>query len=137
MTVKDVFVEAFAESTTRRQLFDSYVRFNDQIRALLPEGFTQWIDGSFVSQKQNPGDIDVLTFVDYQRYEQQEQEIDQLKQAHRRHRPVVVDAYFIQVYPESHPLWILYNSNRVEWLHLWSRTYRPPRRNKGFLAITY
>ncbi|MGB3778758.1 MAG: hypothetical protein WA960_10405 [Tunicatimonas sp.] len=34
--------------------------------------FTQWVDGSFVTAREHPNDIDFVTFIDYQLFETKE-----------------------------------------------------------------
>lgn len=135
-TLERVFVEEFSESVTRRRLFDNYQAFTDQIRTLLPVGYTQWVDGSFVSRKRDPGDIDLLTFVDTTDYDRHEQTFRQLR-ADYKGRAAPLDLYFLRVYPDGHRYRIQYESDRVQWLFDWSRTYKPPRRDKGFIELTF
>ena len=136
-TVERVFVEDFTNSITRRNLFERYSEYNARLLALLTGGFTQWIDGSFISRKSDPDDIDVLTFVDADLYNQHEQAIDELKQEYRNQRPVLVDAYFVRVYPEGHRRYFDYQSNRVEWLYDWTRTVGRRPKHKGLIELQF
>ena len=63
-TFKDRFVTGFPQSTTRKGICDGFLRFRMD---LVARGFCaiQWVDGSFVEEKQDPSDVDVVTFVDY------------------------------------------------------------------------
>lgn len=65
ITLEAYFVTAFPKSKTRKRLFENYLsyiyRFQDEVFPI----FEQWIDGSFVTQKENPKDIDIVTFLDY------------------------------------------------------------------------
>lgn len=135
-TLERVFVEEFGESATRRQLFESYRQFTDQIRDLMPDGFTQWVDGSFVSRKRDPGDIDLLTFVDTVTYDRHEPTFRQLR-ADYKSRAAPLDLFFLRTYPEEHRDRIYFESDHVQWLFDWSRTYKPPRRDKGFIELTF
>ena len=45
-TFKDFFVEKIALSQTRKALFESYLRYLETIRSVIPSNFYQWIDGS-------------------------------------------------------------------------------------------
>lgn len=55
------FLSAFAQSTTRPGLIVGLRRF---LNALQPFGihFEVWVDGSFVTTKENPNDIDLVAF---------------------------------------------------------------------------
>jgi hypothetical protein len=136
-TVERIFVEEFITSTTRRNLFGQYREYNARLLVLLTSGFTQWIDGSFISRKRDPEDIDVLTFVDAEFYNRHEREIEELKQEYRNQRPVLVDAYFVRVYPEGHRRYFDYQSNRVEWLYDWTRTVGRRPENKGLIELQF
>jgi hypothetical protein len=50
----------------RKQLLDNFLLFNKELKAILKSPFFQWIDGSFVTNKELPNDLDVVTFVDYE-----------------------------------------------------------------------
>ncbi|WP_128548671.1 DUF6932 family protein [Larkinella soli] len=136
---EQVFVSAFPESTTRRALFDGLMEFDECLQKLLPEGYFQWIDGSFVTKKLNPADIDLVTFVDYRWYERQESAFNELR-AWRFDREKGIDGYFVKIYPEDHPLVNGYRYDKTEWAFTFSKTAPKPghqRRNKGFIQLTF
>ena len=133
ITFEKVLVHDFSRSMTRQKLFDRYQAYNGYLSQFLPP-CVQWIDGSFISRKLNPNDIDVLTFVDWQLYKQHRNVIDELRQW-RFEQPKEIDGYFIVVYPENHSKRILYESDRMQWLFQWSRTQSVPRRNKGIVEL--
>lgn len=136
-TLEDVFVRAFPNSTTRQPIFEQYQEYIQRLRELAPDGFIQWIDGSFVTRKLNPDDIDVVTFIDANVYDQHERQIEELKRAYRTQRPVLVDAYFVRVYPEGHRRYFDYQSNRVEWLYDWTRTVGRKPKPKGLIELQF
>ena len=61
---QQVFVDAFPESETRQRLFDNYLGWIFDFQRDIFPYFTQWINGSFVTQKLNPNDIDFVTFLE-------------------------------------------------------------------------
>ncbi len=62
---KKTFVSGFPGSTTRGGIFGNYLDWLATFRSSVCEaGFYQWIDGSFVTRKNNPNDLDIVTFVD-------------------------------------------------------------------------
>ena len=130
-TLERFFVEGFTMSATRRRLFDAYRHYTELIHDTLPTGaaLTQWIDGSFVTGKLNPSDVDVVTLVDFAQYEQNEQFFDALRQL-RYERKTDVDGYFVKVYPADHLDCRLYDLDRADW---YFRFLTPkPKGNKGF-----
>ena len=67
------FVEPFEADSTRHQLFQGYVRYNEDPKQLLGSiRYTQWVDGSFVSTKINPLDIDLVSLIDHKLVDQYE-----------------------------------------------------------------
>jgi hypothetical protein len=59
------FAFSFPSSTTRAEIVDGFTKFRD-IAKKLEIGLLQWIDGSFVEEKVNPNDVDVISFADYE-----------------------------------------------------------------------
>ena len=139
-TVERVFVEEFPNSITRPMHLDRYREYNARLLALIPTRerpaeLTQWIDGSFVSQKQNPGDIDLLTFLPTDLYDQYERVVRSWRTEFKTGAGGRVDAHLIRVYDEGHRYRNLYESDYIEWLHIWGYTVKQPRKNKGFIEI--
>lgn len=57
------FVDGLENRTARRRLFENYLLFLAQLKTIIEPPFYQWIDGSFVTLKEYPKDLDVLTFI--------------------------------------------------------------------------
>lgn len=72
---KQHFVDAFPESTTRAHIFDNFQRYIYQFSDIVFPYFEQWVDGSFITNKMNPKDIDFVTFIDHKVYETRGDEI--------------------------------------------------------------
>jgi len=143
------FVGFYPDSTTRQTIFDCFVNWRMDVQPLI-EAVTQWVDGSFVTSKQDPADIDVVTFCDIDYYnaasEETRNEIDRLldgqsstKEGYLTHSFLVLSA------PPGHPrhadseLWRKYHQK------YWARTYEidpiSGRRvrtdqKKGFVVMT-
>ncbi len=60
---RQFFVDAFPKSNTRQRLFENYMDWIFDFQREIFPYFTHWIDGSFVTQKQHPKDIDFVTFL--------------------------------------------------------------------------
>jgi hypothetical protein len=65
---KQVFVEGMEDKTHRKQLFTNYLRFTEAFQAALGIPFFQWVNGSFTTKKLLPGDIDVVSFIEYDQF---------------------------------------------------------------------
>ncbi|GAB2668285.1 DUF6932 family protein [Arenimonas aestuarii] len=57
--LEELCVSAFPGSTTRRELLDQFDAFMGELRGYGLKGQI-WIDGSFVTEKPDPSDIDLL-----------------------------------------------------------------------------
>jgi hypothetical protein len=99
----------------------------------------QWINGSFVTQKKNPQDIDLVTFIDYKVIGQLGNRLDDFK-AGQSWITYEVDAYIIPVYPQGHVQFKFTEFDLAEWLDLFSHTKlnrNGQKFEKGFLEIFY
>lgn len=111
----------------------------NDLKSLAGVELTVWVNGSFVTKKANPRDIDVVTFIPWQQAEQFSKELKKFS------KPAVaanygVDGYLVRVYELEHKLHILTHSDRIHWLSDFTRT-QPNRSGKrfkkGFLEIKF
>ncbi len=126
------------QSQTRSHIFDRYLAYNIALKTITGlEIVRQWVDGSFVTRDTNPGDIDLVTFIDFQVLESVGQAI----------KPFLypaseinygIDGYVVEVFPEGHPRAFLTLSDNAYWLDRFTKTRRNRAGNKfakGFLEI--
>ncbi len=136
---EEVFVNQFVDSISRKPIFDNYCRYVKDLREVIGGGFVQWVDGSFVSNKEDPRDIDFITFVNWQAYAQHEQEIDrQFSKWAVGNFYENLDAYTICEYPEGHQFYQTFRADRAYWYEWFSnsRFNRLKKRfSKGFIQI--
>ena len=135
--VRDVyatFVQPFI-SHRRQTLFGEWQSYTQRLLATLQvTDVTQWIGGSFVTNKADPNDIDVVTFVPYTVYEPLEEVLtDFYSTVHLHERGM--DAYLCPVYPTTHRQHQLYRRFRRDWQRLFT-SQRSVNDKKGFLEIT-
>ncbi len=70
------------ESDTRLDNYKKYLRYSNDLKALLKgQELKQWLNGSFVTKKRNPKDIDLLTFIDAETIEALDDELINFKAA--------------------------------------------------------
>jgi len=138
MSLETIFVENFPNSRTRRSLFNNYLKYIHEFSNRITRNFIQWLDGSFVSQKENPNDIDFVTFIDYKTYELQEDLLDIFWSFSLEVEGL--DAYLVKVYPKSHKKHHRFLEQRQEWIKTYSKTKALKnnlRFSKGFLDIKF
>lgn len=94
------FRRAFAWNNHRRGLFEVYLDFLEEFKNLAPGRFYQFINGSYVSKKEFPKDIDLVTFVNFERALKLGSRLEYLEKLFFPN----LDIRFARFYPENHPL---------------------------------
>ena len=133
-TFKTNFVDNFPNSTTRKQLFENYLRYIYRFQDEVFPFFEQWINGSFVTQKENPNDIDLVTFLDYQVYEKRGDKIlDRFWSFSLEEQGI--DSYIVKEFPQNHPFYDEY----IGFQKIWHERYIMGKHDipKGFIKIKF
>jgi hypothetical protein len=113
------FVTAFPYSSTRSEIIAGYNRHAAEIVALVGR-CEQFLDGSFVTNKNDPGDVDLVIFVDAS-------VLDALDAAKRdafralvngkeTRKTRMCDAYICPVYPDGHANADASRQSRKYWM---------------------
>ncbi len=80
--IQTIFVDEFIESQTRKRNFEGFNHWlAELLNICIPNEI--WIDGSFVTNKINPNDIDIVAFVDYQDYLNNKESLNSLRRIGR------------------------------------------------------
>ena len=135
-----MFVKGFAQSTTRQRLFENYKTYVRDFKALLTPNFTHWINGSFVTRKTNPRDIDMVTLIDHQTDLEKEKTIGERFVNRRAIEIYGVDAYTLTVFPEGHRQHIQTQSDMLYWNDWFGRSWSNRtgiRYPKGYVEIQF
>lgn len=124
-------------SQSRANLFQEWTKYNRLVRGEIGQSFIQWVNGSFVTHKLNPKDVDIVSFIPYQLYERHQHILDNLWSD--RWEQEGIDAYFIKVYPLEHPAFeVETKPNQDQWQKRYSFT-KPDemfiQHRKGFLTL--
>ena len=83
------FVDAFPTSQSRRIILDKLIEFYKEIS--INGGIAEfWVDGSYVTNKINPNDADIIVFVDYPQYIQIAPQYNYFRTAYNG----ILDIYF-------------------------------------------
>jgi hypothetical protein len=132
---KSLLVDAFPDSSSRPDLFERWLAVREGIRRIVPVQ-AEWINGSYVTRKQEPGDIDMIVFLD--------PEIDQLDAADQTLLLGLVakdvtkhlhgcHSFPVIAYPEGHPDHDAYVAAKETWSAFFGRDREG--NPKGFLEI--
>lgn len=133
--LETVCVDNFPLSITRRQIFDGLRKFIDYLAAADIQG-ELWVDGSFLSEKIDPKDVDLVFKFDHAIYDSgttaQRNAIDWIND-NQKHS-LMCDSYVLVQYPPSHFLHTVGQWWYTYWHAKWgfSREEHP----KGIVVIT-
>lgn len=137
---KTTFVDSFDMDSSRYQIFENYNKFVVDFQKTITPDFIHWINGSFVSNKENPKDIDFVTLIDYETFFEKESLIDKQFRLKGAKDFYGVDAYTLIIYPESHKKHFFTKSDSMYWYNWFSRTKKNAKKqsfNKGFLELKF
>ena len=136
---ESLLVDSFPLSSSRHQIFEGYKRYTEKLTDILGNGFYQWVDGSFVTDKMNPNDIDVVTFIESGLFVKNEKKLIHLI-APESKLLYGVDAAFVGVYSLNHPLRIVTDWDITFWKDFYGNT-RPDTQKKqmpkGFIQLNF
>lgn len=130
--IEEIFVSQVSNSATRSGLFAQLQDFLRIFTTEISGAFTAWIDGSFVTLKVNPNDIDVVIFLDYAMYDAVETKLDIFKY---KRLFSGIDCYIERVYPIEHVHYVRYQSDLAYWNSLFTRNRK--RQYKGYISIIF
>ena len=132
------FVENLDDRAHRRRLFENYLLFLAELKKVVGPTFYQWVDGSFVSQKARPADLDVVTFTDLQTNVQHEHDFIAMRA--RARIDWKMDANFAVDWDKNMPM----PQGFLKTTEFWQRFYgfsRPDinqvKHPKGFIRLNF
>lgn len=138
--LKVCFVDGIP-SKTRLENFEKYIKYSDALKAML--GGTvlkQLVNGSFVTRKLNPKDVDLVTFLDHEIIQQYGSRLNDFR-ADKSWLLYGVDAYIVEVHPETSSLYNQFTKSDIaEWYYLFRHTRlnrKGEKFTKGFIEIFY
>ena len=126
----DEFEKHFVFNQHREALFQKYLSYLIDLQLIGIGDFIQWIDGSFVTKKKMPNDIDIVTFIAADFYNLYQQELIDLNKKYQG-----LDFYYIKDFPLDHPKQMIGDFDRKEWLFLFSTDRK--KQNKGFIELKF
>jgi hypothetical protein len=136
---KQHFVESFDGSTARGRLFTRWVRHREALISVIPI-MSQWVNGSYVTSKIDPGDIDVVSLIDGPTYDGLAPGLQSMAGALLAGRGTQahwgIDSYAVPVYPEGHSLHKATLKAYAYWDNQWQRVKGDIQGTKGYLEVT-
>jgi len=121
----------------RNRLFQDYLRYTKELSQIITNQYFQWINGSFVTLKSSPKDIDLVSFIDFNLIEKSQKELGNFvyplsKEIYN------IDAYIVKIHPESDKNIIFSKSDSFYWFHHFQKTRSNKNGEKfykGFIKI--
>lgn len=115
----------------REILLNQLSDFLNKLTSLLNSSFYIWIDGSFITQKNSPNDVDILIFIHTNDLLEKQKELSSLRKEYRK----TIDSYFIEICEENSPNFHLFEMNKKEWYFLFSTSR--DFKSKGIFQINF
>jgi hypothetical protein len=138
-TFKKTFVDNFPFSEKRQFLFHNYQEYLRLFSRKITPQFEQWINGSFVTKKENPNDIDFVTFIDSAIFEQNEAKLEAFWSFSLEDEGL--DAYIVKIYPFDSPL---FNTQTEHFKKIWFKRFCRTKADadldistKGFIKLKF
>jgi hypothetical protein len=124
----------------RKQHFDSYLNYSKELKKLCGDiELIQWIDGSFITKKEDPNDIDLVTFLDSDSTKSIHHLLENFKEPLSK-TVYGVDAYILYTYSRDDKRYFFQQSDRAYWIDRFTKTKankRGQKFKKGFLETTF
>ena len=138
-TFKKTFVDDFPLSEQRQFLFHNYQEYLRLFSRRITPQFDQWINGSFVTKKENPNDIDFVTFINSTIFERCEAKLEEFWSFALEDEGL--DAYIVKVYPSDSPLFATHTVHfQKVWFKRFCRTKADANLDistKGFIKLKF
>lgn len=136
------FVDSYPTSKTRREIFEGYCKY---CRILSTFNFVnkQWINGSYVTKKLDPNDIDIVYIVDSKAIDSNKFLISYIKKLKSDYDTVwekyKCDTHFITEYPEGDYRRMMFEKSAAFWTDVKEGKYTNDRYDvsKGIVELEF
>jgi len=116
---EQIFVDSFKDSSTRTKIFAGHQQYNKNLSNLIKSNYFQIADGSFTTNKKNPNDIDVVSFMSYLAIDNHEESLKEFQTKHDSKTKYSVDGYLVAVYPKDHFLFNMITKKYLDYWYKW------------------
>lgn len=135
--MKQHFVDPFSTSSTRAGIYEWWLDHRLALAEII-DVRVQWVGGSFVSGKVDPGDIDITTVFDGEKFDALPKHrrlmADSLMSGPYTRQFWRCDSYRLPEYPPTHPAHAAFLSAQAYWQAHWGTTRANAPR--GYLEVT-
>jgi len=135
------FVDRFEKSDTRQDIFSQYKKLNEDFSNTITPNFVQWINGSYVTKKNSPKDLDLVVLIDHNIFDKHEKLIEsKFRMGGIKNYFDKLDVYTIKLYPVNHKKHFITKFDSVYWNSWFSETRKnrfKQKFSKGYLEIKF
>ena len=134
------FVSSFNDNSSRIETFNNFENRLIELKSILSDTLTIWVDGSFITNKSNPNDIDYVIFIKYESYKKNEEVIKDKYLNRKLYESEKLDVYIVIIYPENNRLYLDTLYNTKYWFDFFTKTRfdsSEKRHSKGFIEIKF
>lgn len=133
LEVENVFVNQNNNSTTRKNIFDGYKEYNNDLYSQINNEFEQLINGSYTTKKLNPADIDLVNFIDSEIFLKNKKYLDNFLTKYGSKKKYLVDGYILPLVEQTDPRYPQIKAMIEYWEKQWGNDRDGNK--KGFLKI--
>jgi len=130
LTLED-FERTFVIDSARERLFGRLLDLVSAVKGLGATEFYLWVDGSFVTKKRVPRDIDVVCFLDYKIFKKVEDQKSRLREYYKDY----LDVFIEEDFPEIHLKYPQTVRVHMDWREMFG--YDRNNRRKGFIQLQF
>ena len=137
---KEIFVDQFSEESSRNEIFKNLKKYIDDFEEEIGYSFKLWINGSFVSNKTNPGDVDIVILINRENAQEKEQILKERFLNKKSLANYKIDAYIVRTVAGDHEEYSKTLSDLLYWEHWFSNTKKnraKKRFPKGFIELSF
>ena len=111
--------DRFATNDIRKVIYEGYKSYNKELLKMI-DSFIQYVDGSYVTAKEHPNDIDIVTFLDILFLANNKNILMKL-QGKNSIISYKVDGYFCPVCDENSPYFSQCEERKRYWIDWFSK----------------
>ena len=133
------FIEIKPNSRTRQDLLSNFISFIEQLQGTICPNFKIWVDGSFISTKINPRDIDTVFLLPNEICERKKSVLDNQIFIKEFKYSRGLDLYYLADYPKNHKRHYLTHYTELYWKDVYGHTradINEQQFTKGFIELT-
>ncbi len=130
------FVDSFPNSITRKSIYDGLVNYILDISVYFSNSWSIWIDGSFITTKLNPEDVDIVNVFEWnERLNSNKGIFEDNFWADKSKKIYKVDANFMAVYSKKDSRYIDTIEMTKYWYGWFGKSRQPHEYPKGFIEL--